>query len=100
MRKPETLKEHLTVVIALLSIAGTAYAGFTVVENHYQTKAEAQRYAEDSERARLELQVELYRLKLDNLRTRDTPTAEDQDDMKYLEKVIAEIRARLAGLEN
>ena len=82
----------------LITVFGAAFA----VDARYQHKLEAdQQYAmlaNDSEQARLETQLAIYRLELAQLRAKQSRTPDDELRIEYLESAIIKIQERLAGI--
>jgi hypothetical protein len=89
----------IPMLVGCVSLAGAAVGVGHYVDNRYELREHTAQMRQDDERARLESQLEVYQLKLDFLLGKSVQTPQDQQEIKYLEDVIAKIRTRLKGLE-
>ena len=84
--------------VGSIAIVSALYAGAMKFDTRYAHTSALAQMSEDSEQARLELQLELYKLELAQLRGKAEQTAEDKDREAYLVAVIAKITERLDGI--
>jgi hypothetical protein len=89
----------IPMMVGCMSIAGGAVGVGHYIDNRYELRSHAQQTRQDDERGRLESQLEVYQLKLDFLLNKTARTPQDDQEIHYLEDVIAKIRQRLKGLE-
>ena len=73
-------KSAIPLTVGCLTIAGALIGGAKAVSGHFETRAHAMQQADDNERSRLELQLQLYELKLQQLRAKTVQTQEDARD--------------------
>jgi hypothetical protein len=89
----------IPLIVGCISIGGAVVGMGHYVDNRYETRTHIAQLRQDDERGRLETQLDVYQLKLDFLLSKPTRTPQDEQEIKYLEDVIAKIRQRLKGLE-
>jgi len=92
------LSKLIPLAVGACALVGSAIGGASWVDNHYAKHSEIVRLAEDSEQARLETQLAIYRLELAQLRAKQAPSADDLDRIQYLVAVCAKIQERLDGI--
>jgi len=93
------VSKMIPMLVGCVSLGGAAVGVGHYVDNRYELRTHTAQMRQDDERSRLESQVEVYQLKLDFLLDKTARTPQDEQEIKYLEDVIAKIRQRLKGLE-
>ena len=92
------LPKIIGATVGSIAIISAVYGGVRAVDARYAHHVELVQLAEDSEQARLETQLAVYKLELAQLRAKQMLSADDQDRIAYLVAVIAKIQERLDGI--
>jgi hypothetical protein len=88
----------IPMIVGALAILSALGGAATWVDSRYETSAHATQQEQYDEQGRIELDLQVKQLKLNQLRAKTAPTQDDEDEIKYLVDAIALLRKRLEGL--